>query len=79
MKTFFKTISNTIRPWYIPLTVGLLLIALGICIFTVPLETYLALSIFFTVSFIAPGLWEIFRTNNIVCSCNINLKNPYTA
>ena len=60
MAGFFKTISNTIRHWYVPLIVGLLFIALGVYIFTVPLKTYLALTKFFTASFIVSGLFEIY-------------------
>jgi uncharacterized membrane protein HdeD (DUF308 family) len=60
MTTFFKTISNTIKHWYMPLIIGLLLIAMGIYIFTVPLATYLTLTAFFTASFIASGILEIY-------------------
>ncbi len=79
MRPFFTTISNTFRPWYVPLVAGLLTIAMSIYIVTVPLETFLALTVLFMVSFIVLAPSEILGTNNIVCLCNINLKNPYMA
>ena len=46
--------------WYIPLIIGILLIATGVYVFTVPLETYLTLSVLFSISFIIKGLMDIF-------------------
>ena len=60
MANLLNTLINTIKHWYIPLVVGILFLALGIYIFTVPLETYVTLSILFSISFITSGLFEIF-------------------
>lgn len=60
METFLKTINNTIKHWYVSLLVGLSFIALGIYVFTVPLETYITLSVIFSVTFIFSGIFEIF-------------------
>jgi uncharacterized membrane protein HdeD (DUF308 family) len=60
MTTFFQTITRSVKHWYIPLIIGIILIAAGIYVFTVPLETYLTLSVLFSVSFIIIGLLDIF-------------------
>ncbi|MDZ7635625.1 MAG: DUF308 domain-containing protein [Bacteroidales bacterium] len=60
MTTFFQTITRSVKHWYIPLIIGIILIAAGIYVFTVPLETYLTLSVLFSISFIVIGLLNIF-------------------
>jgi len=60
MTTFFQTITRSVKHWYIPLIIGILLIAAGIYVFMVPLETYLTLSVLFSISFIVIGLLNIF-------------------
>lgn len=64
MSNIFKTITNTVKHWYIPLIIGLLFIILGIYIFTVPLETYVTLSIIFSISFIISGGLDIYFSIN---------------
>ena len=59
MTTFFQTITKSVKHWYIPLIIGIFLIAVGIYVFTVPLETYLTLSVLFSISFIIVGLLDI--------------------
>lgn len=60
MTTFIKSITRKVKHWYIPLIIGIILIAAGIYVFTVPLETYLTLSLLFSISFIVIGLLDIF-------------------
>ena len=60
MATFFQTITRSVKHWYIPLIIGIILIAAGIYVFMVPLETYLTLSVLFSISFIIIGLLDIF-------------------
>lgn len=60
MTTFMKAITKSVKHWYIPLIIGILSIALGIYVFTVPVETYLTLSVLFSISFIVIGLLDIF-------------------
>ena len=55
----FKTIKNDIKHWYLLLIVGLLYIGVGIWVFVTPLSSYLALSILFSVSFLASGISDI--------------------
>ncbi len=45
--------------WYLPLITGLIFMAAGIYLFTVPLATYLTLTILFSISFISLGVAEI--------------------
>jgi uncharacterized membrane protein HdeD (DUF308 family) len=59
MATFLKTIRNTVKNWYIPAIIGVLFILLGIYLFSVPVETYFALTIFFSLSFLFSGILEI--------------------
>ena len=60
MATFFQTITKSVKHWYIPLIIGVILIAAGIYALMVPLETYLTLSVLFSFSFIIIGLLNIF-------------------
>lgn len=54
-----KTIKNTLKFWYLPLFIGLIFIGVGIYTFTSPLESYLALSVLFSISFLVSGILEI--------------------
>ncbi|MGM1428829.1 HdeD family acid-resistance protein [Sphingobacterium lactis] len=45
--------------WYLPLILGILLIVCGIYVFTAPLETYVTLSVLFSISFVVSGLFDI--------------------
>lgn len=60
MTTLIQSIKRSVKHWYIPLIIGIILIAVGIYVFTVPLETYLVLSVLFSISFIIAGLLDIF-------------------
>lgn len=59
MKTFFKTIRNSIKNWYIPAIIGALFTLLGIYLFTIPLATYFTIVLFFSLSFLFSGLLEL--------------------
>ena len=60
MATFFKAIRNTVKYWYIPTIVGILLIVLGVYLFTVPLKTYMALTMLFSISFLVTGILDTY-------------------
>lgn len=60
MSNLFQSFTNTVKHWYIPLIFGIIFIACGIYVFTVPLATYLTLSVIFSVSFLVSGITEIF-------------------
>lgn len=60
MKTsFLNSIKNSVKHWYIPLIVGFLFIILSFMVFTSPLSSLLALSVFFAISFLLGGLSEV--------------------
>ncbi len=55
----FKMVRNSVKYWYIPLIVGVILIGLGIYTFMSPEASYLALALLFSLSFLVSGLFEI--------------------
>jgi len=59
MKNFIKTVTNTIKYWFIPLLIGVLFIAIGIYTMRTPLESYVTLSKLFSVAFVISGILEI--------------------
>ncbi len=60
MATFFKTIKNTVKYWYVPSIIGAILILLGGYLFTVPEATYLTLTVLFSLSFVVTGALETY-------------------
>lgn len=65
MATFLKTIKKTVKHWYVPAIIGVLLIVFGIYIFTTPLETYSTLTMLFSLSFLFSGIAEtLFSVQN---------------
>ncbi|WP_103070155.1 HdeD family acid-resistance protein [Aquimarina sediminis] len=60
MKTFFKTVNDSVKYWYLPLIIGLIFIALGIYVLISPLESYVTLSYLFSISFVISGIVEIY-------------------
>ncbi len=59
MNDFLKIANNAIKHWYIPLIVGIIFLFAGIYTLFSPLESYLALSIIFSMSFLFSGIVEI--------------------
>lgn len=51
--------SRATSHWYLPLLLGILFIALGVWVLVTPLESFLALAIFFAVTFLISGVLEI--------------------
>jgi len=60
MTNLIHSITNSIKHWYIPLIFGIIFILGGAYTFTVPLETYITLSLIFSITFLSSGLSEIF-------------------
>lgn len=56
---FLKQIRQSVKHWYIHLIIGLIFIATGIWAFTSPIQSYVALSIVFSISFLVSGIMEI--------------------
>ncbi|PWH85530.1 HdeD family acid-resistance protein [Brumimicrobium oceani] len=57
--SIFKSLTNTVKNWYIPLIVGVLFIGAGIFTFASPISSYLALSLLFSTSFLVSGMFEV--------------------
>ena len=51
--------KDALKQWYLPLILGIVLIAIGIWVFLTPLASYVALSILFAVTFFITGILEI--------------------
>ncbi len=60
MAIFFKAIRNTVKHWYIPAIIGVLLVLLGGYLFTVPEATYMTLVTLFSISFLTIGILEVY-------------------
>jgi len=58
-QTFFKTVKNSIKYWWISLIIGLVFIAAGIFSFISPVEAYETLAVVFSISFLISGIFEI--------------------
>ena len=62
---FFKAVRNVVKYWYVQFIAGLIFVAVGIWVFMTPAESYLALSILFSISFLVTGLTDtIFSVSN---------------
>tara|TARA_B100000949_G_C14129937_1_gene386191 strand:- start:204 stop:800 length:597 start_codon:yes stop_codon:yes gene_type:complete len=59
LESTLKEIRTSIKKWWALLLLGIVLIGLGIVVFTNPLESYVSLSVFFAVSAIVSGLLQI--------------------
>ena len=59
LESTLKEIRTSIKNWWALLLLGIVLIGLGIVVFTNPLESYVSLSVFFAVSAIVSGLLQI--------------------
>lgn len=59
MANYLKSFTNSVKHWYLSLILGILFILCGIYVFTAPLETYVTLSVLFSISFIVSGLFDI--------------------
>jgi uncharacterized membrane protein HdeD (DUF308 family) len=56
---FIKSVKESLKHWYLFLIVGILLIGTGIWAFTSPVESYMALSTIFSITFLISGIIEI--------------------
>ena len=52
-------VKSDLKHWYLPLILGIVLIAIGVWVFLTPLASYVALSILFAVTFFITGILEI--------------------
>lgn len=56
--TFENQVKKTGKNWWIPLLIGLLLVFTGIITFSSPAESYFALAILFSITFLLSGVLE---------------------
>ena len=60
MATFaVENIRQSTKNWFLLLILGVIMILVGIMVFRTPVASYLALSILFSVTFLATGLLEV--------------------
>lgn len=59
MKTFIDKMNYAVKNWWLSLLVGLLFIVFAIYLMFVPLASYVALSILFSVTMFVSGIFEI--------------------
>ncbi len=59
MANFFKTINSTVKNWWLLLIVGIIFLGVGIYTMTSPQDSYVALALLFSISFIVAGILEI--------------------
>lgn len=57
--SFFKTIRSSVKHWYVPLIIGIILFLLGGYTIATPVASFLTLSFIFSWSFIFSGLLDI--------------------
>ena len=56
---FFKPIKESVKHWYLPVISGIILILISLWTFRNPAESYLGLSILFSISFLLAGTIEV--------------------
>lgn len=59
MKTLFDRINFQVKNWWLSLIIGILFVGLGILLMFTPLQSYIALSIVFSVVMFISGVFEI--------------------
>ncbi|SMG07600.1 HdeD family acid-resistance protein [Sphingobacterium psychroaquaticum] len=59
MTSTIDKFKSTLKHWYVPLIIGILLILLGIISIMTPLATYVAISMFISVAFLFTGILQI--------------------
>lgn len=58
-RTFFKTVKNSIRYWWVPIIVGVVFVGLGIFSLLNPMISFSSLSILFSIFFLISGISEM--------------------
>ncbi len=56
---FIATVKDAVKNWWVSLVLGILLIAVGILILCMPAESYVTMSIMFSVFLFVAGIMEI--------------------
>lgn len=56
---FLKPIKESVKHWYLPVISGIILILISLWTFRNPVESYVGLSILFSLSFLLAGTIEV--------------------
>lgn len=59
METLFERIDYAVKNWWVSLLLGLLYVAVALCLLFAPLSSYVALSIIFSITILISGILEI--------------------
>lgn len=59
METILKSVQSTVKRWWISLILGVLFIMMGIWVFRTPIESFITLSIVFSVLILFSGIFGI--------------------
>lgn len=59
METIIDKIDSAVKNWWVSLLLGLLYVAVALCLMFAPLSSYVALSVIFSISMLISGLMEI--------------------
>lgn len=59
MANILSVVQNSIKNWFIPLIVGIIFVAISIYTFVSPVESYVALTVVFSIAFLVSGVAEI--------------------
>lgn len=57
--SFVKTVRDAVKHWYISLIIGVLFVVSALYIFRTPLESYVSLTLLFSLLFLVSGILEI--------------------
>ncbi len=59
METIFDEIQESVKNWWLSLILGIIFVGVGICLMFAPLDSYIALSIIFSITILISGIFEI--------------------
>ena len=59
MATLFDQIQKSVKNWWLSLILGIVFIVVGIFLMFIPADTYIALSIVFSITVLISGIFEI--------------------
>lgn len=59
METLFDRIDYAVKNWWVSLLLGLLYVAVALCLLFAPLNSYVALSAIFSITILVSGILEI--------------------
>ncbi|MDX1314588.1 MAG: DUF308 domain-containing protein, partial [Eudoraea sp.] len=60
MTNVLQNVEKIIKYWWVGLILGVLFIFLGIWVFKTPIESFVALSVFFALTYLISGVGRIF-------------------